>query len=91
MRDDVVIPLSSNAFSVDLQTDDALAFLEAGYPKVYQTLSEQFPEIVDIQWEGSWFDTEAMGVDQEWGSWLVDAIEESGVVFWEEGEPYGRL
>ena len=29
-----------------------------------------------------------MGVDIEFGSWLVDAIEATGKVLWEEGEPF---
>ena len=37
---------------------------------------------------GSGYDTDAMGVDAEWPSWLVDALEATGLVIWEDGEPY---
>lgn len=50
-----------------------------------------FPEMAYPKWEGSWLNTEAMGVDVEYGSWLVDAIEATGVVMWEEGEPWALV
>lgn len=82
--------ISSNAFSPDFQAVDALSFLEANHPDDYADVLGNFPEIDKITFGdcSSWFDTEAMGVDEEWGSWLIDAIEETGRIFWEEGEPW---
>lgn len=78
--------ISSNHYSADTQASDALDWLRVNHPTVYSEVRKNFAE--PIQWEGSWFDTDAMGVDQEWGSWLVDAIEETGLVMWIDGEPY---
>ena len=82
--------ISSNHFSVDLQAVDAMHWLEANAPEAYAAVIDQFPEYPTCVFSAmsSWFDTEAMGVDDEWGSWLVDAIEATGVVSWEDGEPY---
>jgi hypothetical protein len=29
-----------------------------------------------------------MGVDIEWGSWLIDKIEQTSDITWEDGEPF---
>lgn len=81
-------PISSNGFSHDTQVKDALDYLEHNHNGVWEDLVKQFPEALNITWDGSWFDTEAMGVDEEYSSWLCDAIEETGLVEWDEGEPY---
>lgn len=81
--------LSSNHFSTDLQALDVLNWMEVEHPIAFEAIRSQFPEVGNIIFEISWFDTEAMGVDQEWGSWLVDALEGTGLVWWEEGEPWG--
>lgn len=83
--------ISSSGFSHDLQVEDALNWMEAEEPAWYLRLVSDFPEIASIQWDGSWFDTEAMGVDGEWSSWLTDALEMTGFVYWEDGEPYATL
>lgn len=88
---DNLIPVSFNGFSTDLQVQDALNFLEYEYPDVWEKLTEEYPKITNLQFEGSWFDTEAMNVDIEWSSWLADSIEATGLIFWEEGEPWGFL
>ena len=83
--------ISSNGYSVDLQIEDAMEYLRLNHQQVYLDLLVKFPE-----WEnreglggtGCWFDYEAMGVDPEWSSWLVDAIEATGLVTWWEGEPW---
>ena len=80
--------ISSNHYSVDQQVKDALDFLQTETPKVYDALVSDFPEVTNIRYSGSWFDTEAMGVDLEWSSWLIDRIESTGLVIWEEGEPW---
>lgn len=78
--------ISSGHYSVDIQTSDALDWLRVNHADTYSEIRKNFAET--IQWEGSWFDTDAMSVDQEWGSWLVDAIEATGLVMWIDGEPY---
>lgn len=78
--------ISSNAFSIDLQAIDALNHLRLVHPKAYSEIVKHFNE--PVIWSGSWFDTDAMGVDPDYSSWLVDAIEDSGHVSWVDGEPY---
>ena len=77
--------ISSNGFSHDQQVQDAMDWLELNHPDAYTKIVDQFPETPVMS--GSWLDTEAMQVDAEWSSWLTDAIEETGLVVWEEGEP----
>lgn len=81
--------ISSNHFSVDAQAADAMDWLEEHDPDNYAAVVAVMPEWPRRVWGdfGTHFDTEAMGVDPEWGSWLIDAIEATGSVFWEEGEP----
>lgn len=81
--------LSSNHLSVDQQVADVMNYLDSNHPTVYEKIVVEFPEWVNgLSWNGSWFDTATMGVDVEWGSWLTDAIEATGLVIWEEGEPW---
>lgn len=82
--------ISSGHYSHDIQVADAVSWLEREYPEKYASVLEAFPELSDATWDGSWFDTTAMGVDPEWSSWLADALEETGVIVWQEGEPFGR-
>lgn len=84
--------ISSGHFSVDTQAFDALDFLEANHPEHYKDVTDEFPEVLSgVTWTqfGTHVDTEAMGLDIEWTSWLIDAIEATGVVIWEDGEPLG--
>jgi hypothetical protein len=78
--------ISNNHFSTDIQTNDALDWLRINHPEQYSEIRRIFPET--IKWEGSWFDTEEMGVDVEWGNWLCEHIEFTGLVTWIDGEPY---
>lgn len=81
--------ISSNHFSHDTQVADAWSYLRGEMPEDdFDLLIAQFPEMENIVWSGSWFDTEAMGVDPEFSSWVCDAIEETGLVIWDEGEPW---
>lgn len=82
--------ISSGHFSTDMQAMDALRYLKDNAPSAYAGILGEFPELDNASFclMGSWFDTDAMGVDEEWGSWLVDAIEATGRVYWEEGEPW---
>lgn len=78
--------LSSNQLSTDLQADDVLGWLRINHPDAARIVDAQFPE--PRKWSGSWLDTEEMGVDVEYGSWLIDAIEATGLVTWRDGEPW---
>jgi len=90
--------VSSNSFSHDQQVDDAWGWLRGEMAEDdFDLLVKKFPEMegvyptTGIIWSGSWFDTEAMGVDAEYTSWVADALENTGRIYWEDGEPYGIL
>lgn len=78
--------ISSGHYSVDTQMQDALDFLRLNHVEVYCEIRKNFSET--FIWEGSWLDTEAMDVDPDYGSWLIDAIEDTGIIQWIDGEPY---
>ena len=78
--------ISSNGFSFDTQVSDALDYLRINHVDAYVKIRQEFSET--LVWDGSWLDCEAMGVDPDWPSWLVDAIENTGLVEWIDGEPY---
>ena len=80
--------ISSNAFSTDLQMMDALQYLKEEHPEVYKTLLEKFPELENPIFDDSWLDYEVMGLDVEYSMFVIDAIEQTGYVIWEEGEPW---
>jgi len=80
--------ISSNHYSVDQQVQDALDYLQTTAPNAYDDVVSDFPEVGKISYSGSWFDTEAMGVDVEWSMWLIERIEATDLVIWEEGEPW---
>lgn len=84
--------LSSNHFSVDDQTADALSFLSnATDPDLRAKADEftrEFPEYNRLTWSGSWVDAEASGVDVEYMDWVRDWIENNTPVYWEDGEPF---
>jgi hypothetical protein len=83
--------LSHNGFSTDLQVTDALAWLRLAWPDAYAAVRADFPENLVFGESGSaWFDTDAMDVDIEWGSWLADALENTGHIVWWDGEPFGE-
>lgn len=81
--------VSSNGFSHDTQVMDALDFLRGHLPEEqYLNLVRPFGELGRLVWAGSWVDAEATECDPEFMSWVADAIEEEGTVFWSEGEPF---
>jgi len=82
--------ISSNHMSVDIQASAALDWLRFFQPEAYCEVRKDFAETIIWDELGTHFDTEAMGVDIEWGSWLIDAIEATGFIWWEEGEPCAR-
>jgi hypothetical protein len=84
--------VSAKSYSHDQQVDDAWSWVRGEMPEDdFDLLVQKFPEMERIVWSGSWFDTEAMGVDVEYTSWVADALEETGRIHWEDGEPYGIL
>lgn len=93
--------VSSNSFSHDTQVVDAWSWLRGEMPEDdFDLLVKKFPHMEGVYptngiiWtsgEYSWFDTEAMGVDDEYTSWVADELENTGFIMWEDGEPYGIL
>lgn len=86
-----LVSISSNHKSVDDQIEDAMDYL-ANWGEDWNKVVNQFPEWRERVWEEplrSHFDTEAMGVNEEWASWLIEAIEATGRVKWEDDEPWG--
>ena len=80
--------ISSNGYSTDQQVVDALDYLRINHPAEYSDVRRRFPENIILPDDSAWFDTDEMGVDIEWSSWLADAIEDTGLVTWDDGEPY---
>lgn len=80
--------ISSNHLSFDQQVIDAMDYLRVFHVSAYCKVRAEFPETIIWDDNSSWLDYEAMGVDQEWSSWLADAIESTGLVEWIDGEPY---
>lgn len=81
--------ISSNGFSHDMQVNDALEWLRHGHLAAYNVIVRANSELQNIIMDGAYWDTEAMGVDIEMSSWVADEIENTGLVTWEDGEPYG--
>jgi len=82
--------VSSNALSFDTQVSDALNYLRVQWPETYAGIIGQFAEYPDLVWSGAWVDTDASGVDPDYMSHLADALEWTGYIMWDDGEPYGR-
>ena len=85
------VTISSNGFSHDRQVSDALDWLAHYDVEAWNAIVVPNSELRDIKWSGSWWDTEAMGVDDEMSSWIADELENTGFIVWEDGEPYGIL
>lgn len=83
--------VSSNGFSHDLQVMDALNWMETEHNDEWETLVRRLPEVTRLVWEGSWVDTDATRCDPDFMSWVADALEDTGFIEWEDGEPYGIL
>jgi len=84
-------PLSSNHYSTDDQIADVISFLSA--TEDYFSIMEvqflaEFPEYNDLEWSGSWVDTESSNVDLDYMMWVAEWLENNTPVFWEEGEPF---
>jgi len=82
------LAISSNQWSPDLQAMDAMQWLYCNNRVAFDAVNKVMPEYVNARTDGSWFDTTAMGVSDEWGSWLIDAIEDQSEIHWEDGEPW---
>ena len=81
--------LSSNAFSTDQQACDVVAWLRLNHPEQYVEIAKKF-HVLFIPSNASHFEEEQFeyGWNPDYGSWLVDAIEETGLVLWIDGEPF---
>ena len=79
--------ISSNHWSTDMQACDAAAYLRLTHPVEYSALASEF-EHVEIPGNSCWFNDAYPDLDPEYGSWLIDAIEATGLVWWEDGEPW---
>jgi len=82
-----MIFLSSNHYSHDLQVIDVMNWLGTVQRDKYEALVSQYPEWNNYVMDGSWFDIDKMGVNQEWSMWLTASIEQDTNVFWTDGEP----
>ena len=83
--------IAEDRWSTDLQTMEGLAFIRENYPTDFAKVRAEFPETDSLVWSGSWVDTETMGLDPEWSSWLADAVESTGRVEWSDGDLWGWL
>lgn len=83
-------PISYNYASHDQQIADALTFLSLTNPTEHAAILAEFPEWNNHVFAGAWLNTSDMGVDDDWPMWLTDRIEDTGLVYWEEGEPWAR-
>jgi len=82
--------VSYNGFSHDGQVFDAIAWLKTNRPDEYQVVVDNY-EVESVIMDGAWVDTDAMGVDPDWVSWLTDWIEQETCIEWEHGEPFAVL
>ena len=62
-------------------------FLKEGYPAEYQAILSRFPGIERIYWSDPWQNI-TLDVDPDYSSWLADAIEDTGLITWMDGEPF---
>ena len=81
-----MIFVSSNGFSHDQQVDDALTYLSMCHSEEYKKLRTQFTGVYDDV-GGFWYAEDGDMEDPEYGSWLCDAIENTGIITWWGGEP----
>lgn len=83
--------LSDSHWSHDAQVKHVMDYLAQDYPDAYREILADYPEWEHLTWEdeyGNWVDTETSGVPFEYTSWVADAIENTGLVSWWEGEPW---
>ena len=79
--------ISSNYWSTDIQVCDAMIWLRLNHPEEHATIERKFP-ILSLPYGECWFADAYPEIDPEYGSWLIDAIEATGLVWWEDGEPW---
>lgn len=79
--------ISSNHWSTDIQVCDAMIWLAGNHPNVYREIAIEFP-ILSLPDGECWFVDAYPDLDPEYGSWLIEAIEATGLVWWEDGEPW---
>ena len=89
-KEDDMITISSNGFSVDDQIADAVSYLSNTHfiaGKVEEDFHRQFPEYNTLVWSGAWVDPEASGVDPEYMCFVADWLESNTPICWSDGEP----
>lgn len=79
-----LITVSSNHFSHDQQVWDALQYLKENHHENYLEIRVHLSAEYHC---GEWVLYGATQ-DPEYGSWLCDAIEDTGIIEWWEGEPF---
>jgi hypothetical protein len=85
-----MVAISASHASHDEQVADAMMYLAGQHPDVYARLVDEFPEWTTRMFAGAWFDTTTMGVSGEWPLWLTLAIEDTGIILWDDGEPFAN-
>lgn len=79
-----LISISSNKFSHDQQVWDAFNYLEEKHWEDFYHIRSYFR----ATWTGIDWVIGGCPQDPEYSSWLCDAIEETGLILWWEGEPF---
>lgn len=79
-----LLSISSNSFSHDQQIADTMEYLKHNHFETYVEIRHAF----SAEWTGVDWMVFGCPQDPEYGSWLCDAIEETGLVLWWEGEPF---
>lgn len=79
-----LLPVSNNGFSHDQQVADTMEYLKHNHFETYVEIRQS----LSAEWTGVDWMVFGCPQDQEYGSWLRDAIEETGLVVWWEGEPF---
>lgn len=87
--------ISTNQWSPDLQILDAMNWLHANHRDEWDQIIAEFPDFetlinrqreLDDNW--TWLDTDTLGVDADYMTWILEAVEATGLVTWEDGEPW---
>lgn len=102
-----MFPISSNHFPHDDQVADVVRFMRScdglnhsqgmadGLYRSFFTarpiFNREFPEWDQLDWLGSWIDTEASGVEPDYSAWVADWLEANTPVQWIDGEPYAWI
>ena len=91
------IALSSNQWSVDLQALDAMNWLYSNHREKWDEIIAKFDDFesvierqFDLDPNWAWIDTEELGLAPDYMAWIIEAIEATDLVWWEDGEPWAE-